>query len=248
MEKKDTKTAAKVAKVKKYSKRVTAAKENLSHKNIKTISEAIEALKETKNSKFEESFDLNLSLGINPKKSDETVKGEVNFSTPIPKNAKILVFATGAKAEEAKAAGADKVGGEELIAEIKKSGKAKFDYCLCETIMFTKVVGLAKILSRKKLMPNEKEGTLTNNIKESIQNIREGKKRVFRNDSAGIVSMCFGKTNFSTESLLSNLKDCIDAINSVKPAKVKEYFKKCYLTTTMGQSVKVSTKSLYSIK
>jgi large subunit ribosomal protein L1 len=207
------------------------------------IAEALALVKETAKAKFNESVDVAVNLGVDAKKSDQVVRGSVVLPAGTGKTVRVAVFAQGAKAEEAKAAGADIVGFDDLAADVK-AGNMNFDVVIA-TPDAMKVVGqLGQILGPRGLMPNPKVGTVTMDVTTGVKNAKAGQVQ-YRTDKAGIVHCTIGRASFSPDQLTTNLKALIEALNKAKPAASKgQYLKKISLSSTMGPGVRVDAASL----
>tara|TARA_X000001036_G_scaffold223198_1_gene208925 strand:- start:109 stop:798 length:690 start_codon:yes stop_codon:yes gene_type:complete len=224
-------------------------------KNNKKISEAIDAtkvyepidaikiLKENKYAKFNETLDVAINLGIDPNKTDQGIRGVTNLPKGTGKSIKIAVLTKGDKQTEAKEAGADLVGENELIESIA-SGKIDFDLLIASPDMMPSVGKVAKILGPKGLMPNPKLGTVTQDIATAVKNAKSGQVQ-FKNDKAGIVHAGIGKMNFDDNDLLENLKFFYTSINKSKPESVKgSFIKKVTIASTMGVGLEINLASL----
>lgn len=202
----------------------------------KTLIEAIEIIKAKGSSKFDESIDLDVPLKINTKKN-ENIRGTFELAYGIKKNIRIAVIAETDKVKEAQEMGVTFAGGEDLIEQISKEG-LDVDICLCTIEMFPRITKLAKILGPLKLMPNKKDGTVTNHIKQNIESLTAGKIKTIRNDNAGHIRLSVGKKSFSSEQIAENIKRCFDFIKANKPEKTKELFKRnFFISSTQGISV-----------
>ncbi|MEW6097271.1 MAG: 50S ribosomal protein L1 [bacterium] len=205
------------------------------------LNEAIELLKQTSYAKFDESVEVAVRLGVNPKHADQQVRSTVILTHGRGKSVKIAVFAKGEKIKEAKENGAQVVGGEELVEQIKK-GFLDFDVAIATPDMMRDVGQLGKILGPRGLMPNPKAGTVTFDIGKTISEIKKGKIE-FRCDQYGIVHSAIGKVSFADNMLYDNFKDIILAILKAKPAGLKgQYVKSIALSTTMGPGIKIDPK------
>lgn len=214
-------------------KRIENIKKGLDLKKKYTVEEAVKLLKEKANAKFDETIELHVKLGIDPKKADQNVRG----TTPLPhgtgKKIRVAVIAKGEKLMEAKDSGADIVGSTELIDEISK-GKIDFDVLVVTPDLMKDVAKLGKVLGPKGLMPNPKTGTVTFEIGAVVKEIKAGRVE-FKNDAYGIIHVGCGKKSFSENALVENIKTVIDAIIKAKPSTSKgKYINSVYLSSTMG--------------
>lgn len=209
--------------------------------------EAVELVKKTAITKFDGSVDVSFRLGINPKYADQQVRGAMVMPHGTGKSKKVLVFAEGAKAEEAKQAGADYVGGADLVAKIQ-GGWFDFEVCVATPNMMGQVGRLGKVLGPKGLMPNPKVGTVTMDVAKAISEIKAGKVE-YRADKAGNVQSTIGKSSFTEEQLLDNYIALVTTLIKVKPSGAKgQYIKSVTLSTTMGPGVKVDVLKADSAK
>ncbi len=207
------------------------------------IADALSIVKECATAKFDESIDVSVQLGIDAKKSDQVVRGAVVMPGGTGKTKRVAVFAQGAKAEEAKAAGADIVGMDDLAAEIK-AGKMDFDVVIASPDTMRIVGTLGQILGPRGLMPNPKVGTVTPDVAQAVRNAKAGQVQ-FRVDKAGIVHATIGRRSFETDKLVGNLRALIEALNKAKPATSKGvYLRKVALSSTMGVGVRVDAASI----
>ncbi|GAB6933997.1 50S ribosomal protein L1 [Calditerricola satsumensis] len=205
--------------------------------------EAIELVKKTARAKFDETVDLAVRLGIDPKRSDQQVRGAVVLPHGTGKTAKVLVFAKGEKAREAEAAGADYVGDEDLINKVAQ-GWLDFDVVVATPDMMGQVGRLGKILGPKGLMPNPKTGTVTFDVEKAVKEIKAGKIE-YRTDKAGNVHVPIGKVSFDSQKLLENFFTVIDALKRAKPAAAKgQYLRSVTLSSTMGPGIRVNVAKL----
>jgi len=227
----------------KHSKRVLAVRAKVDRNKSYPLAEAITLVKENATAKFNESIDVAVNLGVDAKKSDQVVRGSVVLPAGTGKTVRVAVFAQGAKAEEAKAAGADVVGFDDLAATVK-AGTINFDVCIA-TPDAMKVVGqLGQILGPRGLMPNPKVGTVTMDVTTAVKNAKAGQVQ-YRTDKAGIVMCTIGRASFSVDQLQQNMAALIDALNKAKPAAAKgQYLRKVSLSSTMGAGVRVDQASL----
>ena len=207
------------------------------------LAEAIEVVKKTATAKFDESVDVAVRLGVNPKYADQQVRGAVVLPHGTGKSKRVLVFAKGDKVAEAEAAGADFVGSDELVAKIKE-GWCDFDVTVATPDMMGVVGRLGRVLGPKGLMPNPKAGTVTMDVTKAINDIKAGKIE-YRLDKTNIIHVPVGKASFTEEQLADNFQTLMDAILKAKPSTVKgAYFKSVALTSTMGPGVKLNVAKL----
>ena len=223
----------------KHSKRVVAVRAKVDRARNYALTDALSLVKENATAKFDESIDVSVNLGVDAKKSDQVVRGSVVLPAGTGKNVRVAVFAQGAKADEAKAAGADIVGFDDLAATVK-GGVMEFDVCIA-TPDAMKVVGA---LGPRGLMPNPKVGTVTMDVTTAVKNAKAGQVQ-YRTDKAGIVSCTIGRASFSVDQLQQNMTALIEALNKAKPAAAKgQYLKKVSVSSTMGAGVRVDQASL----
>ncbi len=205
--------------------------------------DALRLVKENATAKFNESVDVSINLGIDTKKSDQTVRGSIVLPQGTGKSVRVAVFAQGDRAAQAKAAGADVVGFEDLANEIR-GGKMDFDVVIATPDAMRVVGGLGQILGPRGLMPNPKVGTVTQDVAAAVKNARAGQIQ-YRADKAGIVQCTIGRASFPVEALAENLKALVDAVNKSKPSNTKGiYLKKISVSSTMGVGVRVDQASL----
>jgi large subunit ribosomal protein L1 len=222
----------------KQSKRMKAALEKVDRTKEYPLEEALQILKVGAKLKFDESVDIAVRLNIDPKKSDQMVRGAVPVPHGLGKKVRVLAFAKGEKAEEAKAAGADYVGAEDMAQKIQ-GGWLEFDVTVATPDMMKVIGRLGKILGTRGLMPNPKTGTVTMDIRKAVTELKAG-KAVYRVDKAGNIHSCVGKISFDVPALADNVKTVLMAIAKARPASAKGTFlKKVCVTTTMGPSVKI---------
>lgn len=227
----------------KASKRIQALKAKVDRSKLYSVDEALALVKGAATAKFDESVDVAVNLGVDPRKSDQVVRGSVVMPRGTGKSVRVAVFCQGAAAEAARAAGADIVGFDDLAAEVK-GGRMDFDVVIA-TPDAMKVVGqLGQILGPRGLMPNPKVGTVTPNVTEAVKNAKAGQVQ-YRTDKAGIVHATIGRASFEVDALRENLKALLEALNKAKPASAKGiYMKKVALSSTMGIGVRVDQSSL----
>ena len=207
------------------------------------IKEALETIEKMPKTKFDETVELHVRLGVDSKHADQQVRGTVVLPNGTGKTQKVLVFAKGDKAKEAEEAGADFVGAEELVPKIEKENWFDYDVIVATPDMMGVIGRLGKILGPKGLMPNPKSGTVTMDVKKAISEIKSGKVE-YRLDKTNIIHLGFGKVSFGAEKLLENYQVIIDAIIKAKPAAAKgQYIKSVAIATTMGPSLKINQKA-----
>lgn len=227
----------------KVSKRIKALRAKIDSTRIYPASEALALIKETATAKFDESVDVSVNLGVDAKKSDQLVRGSVVLPAGTGKSVRVAVFAQGPKAEEAKAAGADVVGFDDLAQQVK-SGTIDFDLCIATPDAMRVVGALGQILGPRGLMPNPKVGTVTMDVTTAVKNAKAGQVQ-YRTDKGGIIHATIGRASFSAEALQQNLTALLDALQKAKPAAVKgQYIRKIAVSSTMGGGVRVDTSSV----
>ena len=227
----------------KLTKRMKAAQSKVEAQKFYAVADALALVKETASAKFDESVDVAIQLGIDPRKSDQAVRGAAVLPEGTGKTVRVAVFAQGAKADEAKAAGADVVGFDDLAAEVK-AGKLDFDVVIASPDAMRIVGQLGKILGPRGLMPNPKVGTVTPNVAEAVKNAKAGQVQ-FRADKAGIIHASIGRASFEAARLETNLKALIDALIKAKPASAKgQYLRKVSVSSTMGVGVRVDVSTV----
>jgi len=225
------------------SKRYNALRAKVDRGKSYPVQQALKMVKEGATAKFNESVDVSLNLGIDASKSDQTVRGSVVMPQGTGKSVRIAVFAQGDKAQQAKDAGADLGGFEDLANDIK-GGKLDFDVVIASPDAMRVVGQLGQILGPRGLMPNPKVGTVTQDLATAIRNAKAGQIQ-YRADKAGIVQCTIGRASFSVDALVENLKTLVDAVNKSKPSGVKGIFlKKVSVSSTMGVGVRVDQASL----
>jgi len=227
----------------KLSKRANALKAKVDRTKVYPYANAIALIKECATAKFDESIDVAVQLGVDAKKSDQVVRGSVVLPAGTGKTVRVAVFATGDKAEQAKAAGADVVGMEDLADRIK-AGDMPFDIVIASPDTMRVVGTLGQILGPRGMMPNPKVGTVTPDVATAVKNAKAGQVQ-YRTDKAGIIHATIGRRSFSDDALKSNLMALIEALNKAKPATSKGvYLRKVALSSTMGAGVRVDHAAL----
>lgn len=225
------------------SKRLKEARAKVDRNKLYPVTDALGMVKGAATAKFNESIDVAVNLGVDPRKSDQVVRGSVVLPQGTGKTVRVAVFAQGAAAEAAKEAGADIVGFEDL-AETVKAGNLDFDIVVASPDAMRIVGQLGQILGPRGLMPNPKVGTVTPNVAEAVKNAKAGQVQ-YRTDKAGIVHCTIGRASFTVEQLQENMKALIDALNKAKPAASKGiYLKKVAVSSTMGVGVRVDQATL----
>ena len=225
------------------SKRLKEARSKVDRNKLYPLTDALDMVKGAATAKFNESIDVAVNLGVDPRKSDQVVRGSVVLPQGTGKTVRVAVFAQGAAAEAAKEAGADIVGFEDL-ADSVKAGNLNFDVVVASPDAMRIVGQLGQILGPRGLMPNPKVGTVTPNVAEAVKNAKAGLVQ-YRTDKAGIIHCTIGRASFSVEQLQENMKALIDALNKAKPAASKGvYLKKVAVSSTMGVGVRVDQASL----
>lgn len=226
----------------KETKRFGAAKKLVDASRSYGVEEAMALVKQTATAKFDETIEVSIRLGVDPRHADQMVRGVVVLPHGTGKTQRVLVFAKGEKATEAQNAGADIVGGEELVDKIARENFFDFDVCVATPDMMRFLGKLGKVLGPKGLMPNPKSGTVTMDIAKTLHDIKAGKVE-YRLDKQSIVHVIFGKKSFGKEKLLENATAVMDAIIKAKPAAAKgTYLKSVAIATTMGPGIKVAYK------
>ena len=227
----------------KLTKKAKALQGKVDTNKLYALDAALALVKECATAKFDESIDVAVQLGIDAKKSDQVVRGAVVLPSGTGKTKRVAVFAQGAKAEEAKAAGADVVGLDDLAAEVK-AGNLDFDVVIASPDTMRVVGTLGQILGPRGLMPNPKVGTVTPDVATAVKNAKAGQVQ-FRVDKAGIVHATIGRRSFDGDRLTANLRALVDALVKAKPASSKGvYLKKVAVSSTMGVGVRVDTASI----
>ncbi|MCL6508871.1 50S ribosomal protein L1 [Tepidimonas thermarum] len=227
----------------KLTKKQKALQGKVDSTKLYPVNEALAIVKECATAKFDESVDVAVQLGVDPRKSDQVVRGAVVLPNGTGKTKRVAVFAQGAKAEEAKAAGADIVGFDDLAAQVK-AGNIDFDVVIAAPDAMRVVGQLGQILGPRGLMPNPKVGTVTPDVAAAVRNAKAGQVQ-FRVDKAGIVHTTIGRRSFDTDKLQGNLAALIEALNKAKPAAAKgQYLRKVAVSSTMGVGVRVDPQTI----
>ena len=228
----------------KHGKRYTEAAKLIDRSQYYDVADAVGVIKKTANAKFDETVELHVRTGADGRHADQQIRGAVVLPHGTGKTVRILVFAKGPKEDEAKAAGADFVGGQELIPKIQNEGWLDFDVVVATPDMMGVVGRLGKVLGPKGLMPNPKSGTVTMDLTKAIADIKAGKVE-YRLDKTNIIHCPIGKASFTEEQLRENLQALLDALNKAKPSSLKgAYMKSAVLTSTMGPGVKLNTAEI----
>ena len=225
------------------SKRYKSIRTKVEHMKLYPVQDALKLIKDNATAKFNESVDVSLNLGIAAKKSDQAVRGSVVLPQGTGKTVRVAVFAQGDRAQQARDAGADVVGFDDLAADIK-AGKLDFDVVVATPDAMRVVGQLGQILGPRGLMPNPKVGTVTQDVTLAVKNAKAGQVQ-YRTDKAGIVQCTIGRASFTVEALEENFKALVDAVNKARPATAKgQYLKKVSVSSTMGVGVRIDQASL----
>ncbi len=226
-----------------FGKRTKAIRESVQGKSLLPLDEAVALVKSNATAKFDETVEIALNLGVDPRHADQLVRGTVNLPNGTGKTLRVAVFAKGPKAEEATKAGADIVGAEDLMEQIQ-GGKIDFDRCIATPDMMPIVGRLGKILGPRGLMPNPRVGTVTMDVTQAINDAKGGQVQ-FRVEKAGVVHAGIGKASFDEGKIVENVRAIVDAINRAKPTGAKgTYLKKVSISSTMGAGISVVLDSL----
>ncbi|XDA98797.1 50S ribosomal protein L1 [Sulfitobacter sp. LCG007] len=226
----------------KLSKRVRAQREAFDGRENLSVEDAVALVKSQANAKFDETIEVAMNLGVDPRHADQMVRGVVGLPNGTGKTVRVAVFARGAKADEAKAAGADIVGAEDLM-ETVQGGKIEFDRCIATPDMMPIVGRLGKVLGPRNLMPNPKVGTVTMDVAEAVKAAKGGEVQ-FKVEKAGVIHAGVGKVSFDEAKLVENVRAFVSAVARAKPAGAKgTYMKKISLSSTMGPGVSVSVEN-----
>jgi large subunit ribosomal protein L1 len=229
------------------SKRYRAAAEKVDRSKAYALGEAIEILRACEGAKFDESVDLAINLGVDPKHADQMVRGALVLPHGVGKDTRVLVFAKGEKEKEAQEAGADYVGGEDLAKRIQEEGWLEFDRVIATPDMMSVVGRLGRILGPRGIMPNPKLGTVTMEVGNAVREHKAGKVE-YRVDKAGIIHVSIGMRSFEVEKLVENASTLIDVVIKAKPAASKgTYLKKISVSTTMGPGIRIDPASVETI-
>src|SRR6195256_213022 len=224
-------------------KRVTKSREGIDVNKAYPLEEAVKLIKERAKAKFDETIEIAMNLGVDPRHADQMVRGVVTLPNGTGRTLRVGVFARGAKAEEAKAAGADVVGAEDLVEKVQ-GGQIDFDRCIATPDMMPLVGRLGKVLGPRGMMPNPKIGTVTMDVTTAVKGAKGGSVE-FRVEKAGIVQAGVGKASFTEDKLVANIKALADAVSKAKPAGAKgTYIQRVAVSSTMGPGVKVEPGSV----
>ncbi len=222
----------------KLGKRTKSAREAFAGKEDVTVEEAVALVKANATAKFDETVEIAMNLGVDPRHADQMVRGSVTLPNGTGKSVRVAVFARGAKADEATAAGADIVGAEDLM-ETVQGGKIEFDRCIATPDMMPIVGRLGKVLGPRNLMPNPKVGTVTMDVKEAVEAAKGGQVQ-FKAEKAGVVHAGVGKASFDEAKLVENVRAFVDAVSKAKPTGAKgTYMKKVAISSTMGPGITI---------
>lgn len=226
----------------KLGKRTRNAREAFAGKTDVTVEEAVNLVKSHATSKFDETVEIAMNLGVDPRHADQMVRGSVTLPNGTGKDVRVAVFARGPKADEAKEAGADIVGAEDLM-ETVQGGKIEFDRCIATPDMMPIVGRLGKVLGPRNLMPNPKVGTVTMDVADAVKSAKGGQVQ-FKAEKAGVVHAGVGKASFDEAKLVENVRAFVDAVSKAKPTGTKgTYMKKVAISSTMGPGVTISIDS-----
>src|SRR5947208_3485847 len=226
-------------------KRLRKAREGIERVKLYPVGKAVKLVKDRANAKFDETVEIAMNLGVDPKHADQMVRGVVNLPNGTGRSLRVAVFARGAKADEAKAAGAEIVGAEDLVETVQK-GEINFDRCIATPDLMPLVGRLGKVLGPRGIMPNPKVGTVTMDVTSAVKGAKGGSVE-FRVEKAGIVQAGVGKASFPADHLVQNIKAFADAVQKAKPPGAKgHYINRVAISSTMGPGVKIDTASLVS--
>jgi large subunit ribosomal protein L1 len=225
-------------------KRTTALRQGIDRSKLYPLEEAVKMVKDRSKAKFDETIEIAMNLGVDPRHADQMVRGVVNLPNGSGRNVRVAVFARGAKADEAKAAGADVVGAEDLTEKVQ-AGDINFDRCIATPDLMPLVGRLGKVLGPRGMMPNPKVGTVTMDVTAAVKAAKGGAVE-FRVEKAGIVQAGIGKASFASDKLVANIKAFADAVQKAKPAGAKgTYVNRVAISSSMGPGVKVEPSSLF---
>src|SRR6195952_1897826 len=228
-------------------KRLSKAREGVDREHLYPLVEAIKMVKERAKSKFDETIEIAINLGVDPRHADQMVRGVVNLPNGTGRTLRVGVFARGAKADEARAAGADVVGAEDLVEKVQ-NGTIDFDRCIATPDMMPLVGRLGKVLGPRGIMPNPKIGTVTMDVATAVKGAKGGSVE-FRVEKAGIVQAGIGKASFTEAKLVENIMAFADAVQKAKPPGAKgHYINRVAISSTMGPGVKVDSATLFAPK
>jgi len=226
----------------KIGKRTAAARDAFAGKEELSVEDAVALVKANASAKFDETIEIAMNLGVDPRHADQMVRGVVGLPNGTGRDVRVAVFARGPKADEAQAAGADIVGAEDLM-EIVQSGKIEFDRCIATPDMMPIVGRLGKILGPRNLMPNPKVGTVTMDVADAVKAAKGGEVQ-FKAEKAGVVHAGVGKASFDEAKLVENIRAFVDAVSKAKPSGAKgTYMKKVSISSTMGPGVSISVEN-----
>jgi large subunit ribosomal protein L1 len=229
--------------MKKSAKNITKAREAVEARPY-PLQEAVPLLQKVKYAKFDETVEITMRLGVDPKHADQMVRGTVVLPHGLGKSKKVLVIATGEKVKEAEQAGADFVGGEEMVEKISKENWTDFDALIATPDVMKSVGRLGKVLGPKGLMPNPKTGTVTFDVGKAVQEVKAGKVE-FRTDKTALVHVPVGKMSFTPDKLIDNANTVITSVVKAKPSVAKgKYVKGCYLSSSMGPGISIDTSAV----
>jgi large subunit ribosomal protein L1 len=227
-----------------HGKRTTQAREGIDRDKFYPLGDAVKMIKDRAKAKFDETIEVAMNLGVDPRHADQMVRGVVNLPNGSGRTQRVAVFARGPKAEEAKAAGADIVGAEDLVEKVN-AGQIDFDRCIATPDMMPLVGRLGKVLGPRGLMPNPKVGTVTADVSNAVRGAKGGSVE-FRVEKAGIIHAGVGKASFSADKLVENIKAFADAVQKAKPAGAKGSFvNKISVSSTMGPGVKIEPSTVF---
>ena len=228
-----------------HGKRTTKVREGIDRTKLYPLEEAVKMIKERAVAKFDETIEVAMNLGVDPRHADQMVRGVVNLPNGSGRSVRVGVFARGAKADEAKAAGADVVGAEDLVEKVQ-AGNIDFDRCIATPDLMPLVGRLGKVLGPRGMMPNPKVGTVTMDVATAVRGAKGGSVE-FRVEKAGIVQAGIGKASFSADKLVQNIKAFADAVQKSKPSGAKGTFiERVAVSSTMGPGVKIEPSSLFA--